>query len=512
MNNQQPYLVIEPFEGEFNNQTLEDEARRRRPFRGGRSRPTRRPNRPAPRPGRPQRFPFKPSRRPRPILPIRPIPYPYIPQQEPPHAAQEPSSSGSSGSPASEPTGTQPVEQSTEFVRWVQTTLNQILNLQLPVDGVLNVQTRSAIRSFQEKNGLPATGVVGPDTQQALMSAGSGGSTTAAAAKPDEPGSVDAAEPTAPATEFEFEWEVNRKSRGYIKWIQQSLNRILGLRLAEDGIMGAQTRSAIRSFQQKHGLKADGVVGERTEAAIKGASMPSTTIKPAHLQYVKDLSGPATECTAALKRAGKTKAEALTIINTQIDIAIRLLRKAENDLKRGSRSSTTSDLFLKIFRVRPQFVPTWLKQTATIKDRGDVVATRCGRVADLLAGGRLKFFCTINSTNCPDCSNDPSDFACSSWGDESTSPGNSNVICLGNAFWDDMKAGNTTSLLATLMHEPFHIYYGKYVTAHVSSRGKFGGINCIVQFVFETGGRTPPSRVSQRCTNMAVRQELELMV
>ena len=36
------------------------------------------------------------------------------------------------------------------------------------------------------------------------------------------------------------------------------------------------------------------------------------------------------------------------------------------------------------------------------------------------------------------------------------------MICLGNAFWRDMKAGNTSSLLATLMHEPFHIYFGRY--------------------------------------------------
>ena len=83
------------------------------------------------------------------------------------------------------------------------------------------------------------------------------------------------------------------------------------------------------------------------------------------------------------------------------------------------------------------------------------------------------------------------------------------MICLGNAFWDDMKAGKTASLLATLMHEPFHIYFGRYVTEHRSDAGKFGGINCIVQFVFETNHRVAPARVSQRCTSMAVRNELD---
>ena len=222
-------------------------------------------------------------------------------------------------------------------------------------------------------------------------------------------------------------------------------------------------------------------------------------------RYVKDLSGPASECTEALKRAGKTKAEALKLINNQVAIAIKMLRRSSIKLRRGSRSSTTKTIFQKIFRVKPEYVPTWLTQTATIKDRGDVVATRCARVADLLASGRIKFFCTINSTNCPDCSNDAAPFACSRWGDQSIAPRSSRVVCLGHGFWDDMKAGNTNSMISTIMHEPFHIYYGKYVTAHVSDRGKFGGINCNVQFVFETNGRTVPGRVKERCRDMPVR-------
>lgn len=44
---------------------------------------------------------------------------------------------------------------------------------------------------------------------------------------------------------------VNRQSPAYIRWGQSSLNGILGLRLAVDGDNGTQTRSAIRSFQQR---------------------------------------------------------------------------------------------------------------------------------------------------------------------------------------------------------------------------------------------------------------------
>jgi peptidoglycan hydrolase-like protein with peptidoglycan-binding domain len=177
----------------------------------------------------------------------------------------------------------QPQPGGSEYVRWVQTMLNQILNLQLPVDGIMNVQTRSAIRSFQEKNSLPVTGIVGPDTERALMAVGSGQSPTSSPANPDEPAPT--AEP-APAAEFEWETEVDRKSRDYIKWVQQSLNQIMGLRLAVDGNLGPRTRSAIRSFQEKNGLSPDGVVGERTEAALKAASLPGTTTIPAVSQNI----------------------------------------------------------------------------------------------------------------------------------------------------------------------------------------------------------------------------------
>jgi hypothetical protein len=80
------------------------------------------------------------------------------------------------------------------------------------------------------------------------------------------------------------------------------------------------------------------------------------------------------------------------------------------------------------------------------------------------------------------------------------------VICLGNDFWDAMKNGDTVSILATIMHEPFHIYFGKYVTEHVLDRGKFGGIDCILVFVFETNGQAAPQLESDGCAARAVRK------
>jgi outer membrane protein OmpA-like peptidoglycan-associated protein len=69
----------------------------------------------------------------------------------------------------------------------------------------------------------------------------------------------------------EFDTElasVSRSSPQYIAWVQQSLNEVLGAKLAADGVLGAATRSAVRTFQGRNGLAVDGVVGAQTEARL----------------------------------------------------------------------------------------------------------------------------------------------------------------------------------------------------------------------------------------------------
>jgi peptidoglycan hydrolase-like protein with peptidoglycan-binding domain len=73
-----------------------------------------------------------------------------------------------SGTPSASP----PTEEPTsEYVRWVQECLNRTLGLNLPLDGVMGMKTRSAVRMFQERRGLAITGLVGPKTQAALNAA-----------------------------------------------------------------------------------------------------------------------------------------------------------------------------------------------------------------------------------------------------------------------------------------------------------------------------------------------------
>ena len=81
----------------------------------------------------------------------------------------------------------------------MQSALNDVLGLRLPVDGIMDAATRSAVRSFQQREGLPVDGIVGPDTREALLRARSGKT----APPPD--GGDQAAGTTAPDTEWEGE-------------------------------------------------------------------------------------------------------------------------------------------------------------------------------------------------------------------------------------------------------------------------------------------------------------------
>ena len=203
--------------------------------------------------------------RPRPLPRPRPWPRPW-PRAYPNPWSPVPTSGAAE--PVEEPSA--PPER--EHVRWVQSSLNLVMGLRLPVDGVMGPETRSAIRSFQERTGLPADGIVGPDTERALINA-----------RARRPASSSELEPFAVAEPVldEAPPSADRRSPEYVRWVQQRLNQVLGTRLAVEGRSGPATRSAIRSFQQRHGLTADGVVGPRTEQALAGAGTSQPRVAPA---------------------------------------------------------------------------------------------------------------------------------------------------------------------------------------------------------------------------------------
>jgi len=249
---------LDEFTGEWMNEEIRRSRRRSRPPRR-RLRPAariiRKPGLAAPTRRLPARRLRQPGKYPRPILPL---PYPRPGGR--PHVdikietPAEPAASG--GAPAPFEPSEPPPPQGSEFLRWVQATLNQVLNLRLPVDGIAGLETRRAIRSFQQRMGLPGDGIVGPETRQALVKA------------------RQEAAASAPQGEL-MELEIDRRSRDYIRWVQTALNRIMRAGLSVDGISGPRTRQAVIAFQRSRSLTPDGIVGPITERALQAAGAPA---------------------------------------------------------------------------------------------------------------------------------------------------------------------------------------------------------------------------------------------
>ena len=151
-----------------------------------------------------------------------------------------------------------------------------------------------------------------------------------------------------PELEFELIPEIDsatRNSPDYIKWLQTSLNQVLGLRLATDGRIGPLTRSAIRSFQMKNGLVADGIAGAKTEAALKAAvgfpaqpvtappapAQPVTSVrKMVDPKKVSCLTSPYRD--AILRRIGVS--DPLTVIEAASHRAVAMLSNTISEMTR----------------------------------------------------------------------------------------------------------------------------------------------------------------------------------
>ena len=142
----------------------------------------------------------------------------YSPTPEPPQDVPPGRDVRRAEPPGGAPTGGQPPqpepsEAPSEYVRWVQSCLNQVMGLQLTIDGIMNTQTRSAIRGFQERRGLRIDGLVGPETERALVDACKTASPSTPSAQSAGSGPATAVQPGELPWAPEAEWESETVSR-----------------------------------------------------------------------------------------------------------------------------------------------------------------------------------------------------------------------------------------------------------------------------------------------------------
>ena len=128
-------------------------------------------------------------------------------------------------------------------VRQIQTALKRLGFYSGEADGIYGSETQSAVKKFQATKGLSVDGVCGSETLRAL---GIGGSVSS----------------------------YRRGNSGNeVQQIQRKLKESGYYSGDVDGIFGSATENAVKKFQSKNGLTADGICGIRTLEALGLSSL-----------------------------------------------------------------------------------------------------------------------------------------------------------------------------------------------------------------------------------------------
>ena len=130
------------------------------------------------------------------------------------------------------------------------------------IDGQFGAISKNALINFQFKNNIDSDGLVGPQTCNLLLK-------------------KDLIIKNTPNKSNDTNVEVEKKKQNYSQDIYdaQTILKDLGLYTSTvDGINGPGTKRALKSFQNKAGLVADGVLGPLTKSALeKGEESYVTT-------------------------------------------------------------------------------------------------------------------------------------------------------------------------------------------------------------------------------------------
>ena len=158
---------------------------------------------------------------------------------------------------------------------WVVSLQQKLAGLGLfagPRTGVYGPLTTAAVVAFQTKAGLTPDGKWGPTSQAALERAVAAGGVTAARGTPAK-GTPATATATATATTTATAVTTTTAAalpapQAWVKSLQQKLARLGTFSAPANGVLGPITTAAIKAFQAKSGLKADGQWGPASQAAL----------------------------------------------------------------------------------------------------------------------------------------------------------------------------------------------------------------------------------------------------
>lgn len=124
----------------------------------------------------------------------------------------------------------------------------------ISVDGIYGSGTRSAVRRFQSRNGISASGIATIYTQQVLF------------------GSSAIANSTSTGTSIGYVYLHYGSNGEAVKRLQTALKNAGYYKGAVDGQYYDQTYAAVKAFQRAVGLDVDGIAGRKTQNALYGTN------------------------------------------------------------------------------------------------------------------------------------------------------------------------------------------------------------------------------------------------
>ena len=165
------------------------------------------------------------------------------------------------------------------------------------VDGHFGDGTEAAVRAFQAANGLGVDGKAGAQTTAKLYSSSAKRAASAATAKP---GVTATPRPTATGRTNIY-LEVGTRGNEVTK-LQQRLISLGWLSGKADGSYGGATQAAVKAFQNRKGLWADGKAGPDTLTALYSDNAPRTSDSTAAIGLSLKLGNEGEEVRALQRR------------------------------------------------------------------------------------------------------------------------------------------------------------------------------------------------------------------
>ena len=196
------------------------------------------------------------------------------------------SSGNTSSGTAAAPTRTLRRGSTGEDVKAVQTRLKELGFYAKTVDGNYGSGTVAAVKAFQAANGLKADGIAGSATYAKLFSGSAAGSAPEKEEETTPPADNSGSGSTGDTTVSGGSWVIPKRTlrRNYtgddVLSVQSRLKELGYYTGILDAHYGTGTIAAVKAFQEKHGLGADGLAGTQTFAILfsssaKAADTPS---------------------------------------------------------------------------------------------------------------------------------------------------------------------------------------------------------------------------------------------